>query len=259
MNNVIEAANRFIKPVPQSKLNGQLGLTVQDIASSLGIEPKHVREKLTSRGMLDRIKACGFNAVAFATHSANGSDYTDFTLDVNAAKWFIAKYNNTIADDYLGYLVKVESDAVQSGQTFGHVDPTNITSLLNDPDFLIAMGQRMKDLQAERDHAIQTKAQISDKKTATAMATASAATRKLRLVEAQLGNAEDIKTVTGWVKEFPALLEQFGSDAKAGAKLSKFCKTNGFEVSRTPHQKWGTVNAYPREAVAAFLKSFGSR
>jgi hypothetical protein len=184
----------FRKPEPQSQLNGQLGLTTQDVAASLGIEAKTVRRDLTERDSLERIKACGFKAVPFGTlHPINGSEYTDFVLDVNAAKWFIAKYNNKVADQYLAYLIKVESDAVADGVTT-HTDPTDLTSKLLDPVFLAKAfanaAAAIEKANNERDEAIKTKTLIGSTAQAKAMQTASVATRKLRLVESEKAELE---------------------------------------------------------------------
>ena len=247
---------KFRKPEPQSNLNGQLGLTVKDIAESLGIEAGNVRQKLGSRGMVDRLKSLKFNIITVANFNSNGVEYVDYVLDVNAAKFFVAKYENAQGDAYLKYLVEVESDAVQEGLT-NHIDPTNLSDYLNNPRKLSQMFAIMADtLDAEKAktaEAIRTKAQISDKKTATAMATASAATRKLKLIEEQVGIADNFKTATGWIREFPKL-KSLGSEVKIGQLLTKYCKSNDLEISTTPHEKWGKVNIYPRKAAESLLK-----
>ncbi len=50
--------------------------------------------------------------------------------------------------------------------------------ILADPDLIIGLAQQVKQLKAERDAAIRTKAHISEKREASAMGTASAATKK---------------------------------------------------------------------------------
>lgn len=246
----------FKKPEPQSKLNEKLGLTVQDVADSLGIEAKTVRRDLVERDVLERIKSCGFNAVPFGTpNPTNGVIYTDYVLDLNAAKFFIAKYNNKVADQYLAYLIKVESDAQAEGLT-SHIDPTGLFQKISDPRFLSQMLATMADaLDAEKaraDEAIRTKAEISDKKTASAMGTASAAVKKLRLLETKLGVAEDNKTASGWIREYPAL-KSIGSETAIGKALSTVSKKNNLEVSKTPHVKFGSVNVYSREAALQLI------
>lgn len=57
---------------------------------------------------------------------------------------------------------------------------------LSQDEQLMQLAQGVIRLTQERDHAIKTKAQISDRKTATAMATASNLSRKVKKLEAQL-------------------------------------------------------------------------
>ena len=106
--------------------------------------------------------------------------------------------------------------------------------------------------ESERDHAVKTKAQISDKKTATAMATASTVVKKLQVVEKKLGEAENFKTITGWMAVEPRLCT-LGSEMQVGQMLSKFCKSNNLEVTKAPHPKWGTVNVYSKESIDQLL------
>lgn len=83
--------------------------------------------------------------------------------------------------------------------------------LLANPDLIIGLAQQVKQLQAERDLAIRTKQYISDKKTATAMQTASTLSRKTkkleetkRSLERMLGIAEDYKQVRAldWLEDY---------------------------------------------------------
>ncbi len=67
--------------------------------------------------------------------------------------------------------------------------------LINNPDLIIELAQTVKQLRAERDEIIRTKAHISDKKTATALQTASAATRKANNLEIRLDQSKQYITV----------------------------------------------------------------
>ena len=156
--NVINAGNRFVPAKPQSELNGQMGLTVQDIAESLGVDVGHIRRNLAARGMLERLKVLNLKIIPFGNLNSNGVEYTDYVLDLGAAKFVIARYNNVVGDAYLSYLIKMESDAVQSGQTFGHVDPTKIAEMMSKPDFIIKLATNWK-LAEERANA-ETKLRI---------------------------------------------------------------------------------------------------
>lgn len=182
---------KFTKPMPQSVLNDQLGLTTQDIADSLGIGVGNVRQKLTSRGMLDRLKSLNLKIFTIANFNSNGVAYDDYVLDVNAAKFFIAKYENKRGDAYLKYLVDVESDAQAEGLT-SHVDPTNLTDTILDPRHLAYMLNTLADARdaekARADKAEETI--ITNKHTASVFA------------------MENLKSMSAWIREFPILYKK---------------------------------------------------
>jgi len=99
--------DNFVKPYFISQLGG-LGLTAADIAKSLEIPAKRVREKLRE-GFFDRIKAQGFQGVAFSTpNETNGLETQELALCVGGAKFFVGKYNSPIADAYLAYLINLD-------------------------------------------------------------------------------------------------------------------------------------------------------
>lgn len=92
----------------------------------------------------------------------------------------------------------------------------------------------------ERDHAIETKAHISDKKTATAMATASAKSRQAEALKEQLGESKKYASVKA-------------VENKTGGKynwrnLKKWCLEKGREIKDIADPNFGTVKIYPKEA-----------
>ncbi|MCM8510915.1 Rha family transcriptional regulator [Acinetobacter bereziniae] len=92
----------------------------------------------------------------------------------------------------------------------------------------------------ERDHAIATKAEISDRKTATAMATASAKSRQAEALKEQLGESKKYASVKA-------------VENKTGGKynwrnLKKWCLEKGREIKDIADPNFGTVKIYPKEA-----------
>ena len=59
-----------------------------------------------------------------------------------------------------------------------YMTPEKAEEILADPDLIIGLAQQVKALKEERDEAVRTKAWISDKKTASAMGTASGERKK---------------------------------------------------------------------------------
>lgn len=109
----------FVMPSAQTALGGALGLELHHIARSLSIHFKDAKKKLLDGGMLDRMEAQGFGWAEFASQQeiqeVSGHKYIrdveSYVLDVNAAKFFVAKYNNAIGDAYLARLLQFEADS----------------------------------------------------------------------------------------------------------------------------------------------------
>lgn len=115
--------------------------------------------------------------------------------------------------------------------------------------------ERRQIAEAQRDEAIRTKAQIGSKREATAMATASAAVRKVNALEDELGRGKLFKAV----KAIPWLLDEFepskGMYSVVGKHLKKLSAELGYTVAKiiVPEFPDG-VNAYHVDVIAAFRK-----
>lgn len=97
--------------------------------------------------------------------------------------------------------------------------------------------------EAERDHAIATKAQIGSKREATAMATAAKATREVSRLMDRLGfNAKHatIKAVESATKR------SFGP--QGWRPLAAWCKAHGACAVDVPDPLYGTVKSWPADA-----------
>lgn len=110
-------------------------------------------------------------------------------------------------------------------------------------------------IEAERDDAIRTKAEIGSRREATAMATASAAVRKAAALENELGRGRDYKSVKG----IPWFLEVFidvpAAYSVAGRKLSELSRRLGYEIREVEDTRYGIVKAYHVDVIEAFRLS----
>lgn len=107
--------------------------------------------------------------------------------------------------------------------------------------------------ESQRDDAIRTKAEIGNRREATAMATASAATRKVGALEDRLGFGKNYKQV----KAIPWLLDEFVDCRvmyqQVGKKLSSISQRMGFEIQSIPCPEYPQgVKAYHVDVVNAF-------
>jgi len=109
--------------------------------------------------------------------------------------------------------------------------------------------EKVVQFKLERDTAISTKAHIGSNREATAMARASAETRKANQLQRQLGKAE------GWkqVKAIPWLAEEFvlskSMYQQVGKKLTAISGEMGLEVDEIPSSSFGVIKSYHIEAI----------
>lgn len=108
-------------------------------------------------------------------------------------------------------------------------------------------------IEAERDEAIRTKAEIGSRREATAMATASVAVRKAAALEDELGRGKRYKSV----KAIPWLLTEFveskGMYSVVGKALKRMSTDLGYSIEKiaTPEYPEG-INAYHVDVISAF-------
>lgn len=107
--------------------------------------------------------------------------------------------------------------------------------------------------QARADYYQRTKAEIGSRREATAMATASAAVRKVNVLEDELGRGKRYKSV----KAIPWLLTEFveskGMYSVVGKALKRMSTDLGYSIEKiaTPEYPEG-INAYHVDVISAF-------
>ena len=100
--------------------------------------------------------------------------------------------------------------------------------------------EQLQKAQFEREIAIKTKAHISDKKTATAMATASNAVQENQRLKDQIGQSKKNATVLA--------VERLTSKTYTWQPLNKWCKAHGVNPKKVIDGRYGKVNTYPAQA-----------
>lgn len=95
-------------------------------------------------------------------------------------------------------------------------------------------------MQKQRDEAIRTKAWISDKKTATAMNTASRKVKEAKKLKAAL----DLEMSYATVKK----VESATGRKYKWRKLKEYCESAGLGWNKAFDSNYGSVNSYPAEA-----------
>lgn len=108
------------------------------------------------------------------------------------------------------------------------------------------MAEQKQIAEAERDEAIRTKAQIGNKREATAMATASAAAREAAKLRDTLGFSARHATIIAVENQTDRKFGQQGYQP-----LRKYCKTNGLRPEKVHDPRWGVATAWPAVAWKA--------
>lgn len=104
--------------------------------------------------------------------------------------------------------------------------------------------------------AVRTKAYISDKKTATAMATASVLSRKVKKLESQINQKNEHISLLASGLADSAFCPKRGKLTKTYVILKQISKEIGVKVVDLPDPRYGKVNGYHVDAIAKFKSTY---
>ena len=187
----------------------------------------------------------GLDFIPVLEKSTGGRPAKEYFLTLNMAKELCMVENNEQGKMIRKYFIECERQAKQK-PTFQL--PQTYTEAL---EHLLAQTKENEKLAVERDEAIKTKARIDSKRSATAMATASAEKRKRLKVEDEIGRGKNMKTVRAipWFKEFFSV-KDLGAYSKLGKAIKDLSKYMGYEVKRVETTD-GMRNAYHKDVIEA--------
>jgi len=222
----MELVNTFVSPTKQVALNGELGLSAGDVAKSLGARSTNVRKKLKS--MIPRMKKLGFGQAEISAHTSKNIKYQEHILSVEAARFFVGKYENEIGDAYLAYLLKCEN-FVSDIETAAQNDPIIQGSLQ-----LIKL--RME--QQKQEQRLQTVETEMEK-----------VNNNIRALNPCTG----YRTIKGHCNlsgiSLPLKRSQF-----IGKAATTYCKENNIIIGKVPCERFGQTNSYPIEVLKMLIK-----
>lgn len=104
-----EFESNFVNPVAQPELNDELGVTLSDIAESLGVSHKDLRKKLERSGAVEKITCLNHLIRTYVPHSANGVSFKSYVMDIEAAQHVVSKYDNVQGWAYTDYLIRCKN------------------------------------------------------------------------------------------------------------------------------------------------------
>jgi len=132
-----------------------------------------------------------------------------------------------------------------------YMTPDVLTQATSDPDFMIGLLQNLKDTQVKLKEAVETKAQISDAKTATAMQTASVLKRENNKLKDKYEDP-DYTAVRAHGKFFK---EYFGKNIPwggIGLDMKNLSDTMGFDIKYMAHAEFRKINLYHKEVFRKY-------
>lgn len=194
--------------------------------------PKYWLENAQTTALVNELEKGGIPPL-YAKPGRNGGTYVCKELVYAYAMWISATYHLKVIRAFDTLQTQGVAVAEHAANDF-QINPLKYFERLLD---------QAKQLQAERDQAIATKAQISSSREASVMGKLSAASRKVQKLEHELGRNSTEATMTAVEK---AMSKKFGG--QGFRPLKKWCKDNGVTPSKVPCPRYGEVVAWPAQA-----------
>lgn len=211
--------------------DGKLLVRSRDIAAGLEKEHKHVLSKI--REVLNGSEFCPVEYT-----DEKGESRPEYLLDKNA--FILLVMNYTGYNDFKRAYIK-RFDEMEKQLSF------NVPKTFPEALRCLAAEVEQKELmQKQRDEAIRTKAWISDKKTATAMNTASQKSKEVEKLKIELDRSKKFASI----KAVEISLKQ-KFDWKP---LRNYCTAHELEMPKIFDANYGKVRTYPAKAWAAIYE-----
>lgn len=207
-----------------------LTMSSRDIAELTGKEHFHVlRDCLT---MFDELELDAQGYIQNWIHPQNGQTYIEYLLPKDLVETLIT-----------GYSIKLRYQVIQRLHELENILKPKLMLPQDLPSALRALAdthEQLQKAQFEREIAVKTKAHISDKKTATAMATASNAVQENQRLKDKIGQSKKNATTLS--------VERMTGKTYIWQPLNKWCKAHGVKPQKVHDDRYGKVNTYPSQA-----------
>lgn len=210
--------------------NEPLTMSSLEIAELCDKEHRNVMRDI--KNMLEQLEIGALSFEHTYTNPQNGQQYRCFNLNKELSLTLVAGYNVKLRHKIIQRWQELENGATPQ------VGYDNALKLLGVPEPIVpAIAQ----VYEERDNLKKTKAQISDKKTATAMATAANLSIENKKLKAQLEKSKGYATIL-------AIQSRLSGVSPNGRKLANYCRKMGLEIRSVDDVRFGRVNSYPAQA-----------
>lgn len=207
-----------------------LTMTTREVADLL--EKQHSNIKISA----ERLAASGvIGTLAVQEFTHNGNTYTEYLLNKRDSLILVAQNSPEFTARIVDRWQELEAKAAQPSASVATLSRLDILKLAME-----AEEARIK-AEAERDHAVATKAQIGHQREATAMATASVAVRQVESLKTKLDESQQWATIKR--------MEMAYHGQKFDWRLLKAASTElGLKTKPVFDANYGTVNAYHADA-----------
>ncbi len=206
-----------------------LTMSSRDIAELTGKEHKNVKRDCET--MFNELELDALSFEHIYSDSMNRRQ-TEYLLPKDLVETLIT-----------GYSIKLRYQVIQRLHELENTLKPKLMLPQDLPSALRALAdthEQLQQAQLEREIAVKTKAYISDKKTATAMATASNATQENQRLKDKLGQSKRNATVLA--------VERLTGKEYTWQALNKWCKAHGVKPQKVHDDRYGKVNTYPLQA-----------
>jgi hypothetical protein len=152
--------SQFVSPSPRSELNGELGLDLHEIAKAMGLRFNDVKEKAFKIAQGGDLTIC-----EISVYNENNRLVESAVLDIDNAKLLVTQLGGKLSIAFCKHLIQCEKKLDQTTLLINGMmaDETICRRVLQLAD------EKQNALIAERDHALETKAHINDKKIASVL------------------------------------------------------------------------------------------
>ena len=171
------SASNFVSASVRAELDGELGLSVHEIALSLNRRFQEIKELVeVNMEFLDQVEISTF-------YNSNGLEVQSYILSVDDAKYIVARSNTTEGKHYTKFLIQQEN---------------KLETMLSDPDTAVKVFQKLADQKREL-ASVTAIAAYSQKALTSSQQNNATQTRKVHALEAELMQLNRMVSVSQWL------------------------------------------------------------
>lgn len=230
---------------PVIEWKGVRVVTTETLAKGYAVEDSHIRANLTQNRerFIEGVHIYTLSGAPLKEFKNRANDFSavgkrakKVTLWTEKGAARMSKIVDT--DEAWGFFEKLEDAYFRPAPK--STLPQTYEQALED---LLVKVKENRQLEQQRDRAVKEKLWISEKREATAMATASAEKRKANALADKLGECKKHATIKA--------VQRVTEKKYSHSPLKKWCASNGMSPKDVPDETYGTVKSWPAEAWMA--------